>query len=188
MNTGKKTPPKTTESETKKGEAGASASSETLPLDVPKHETDAIIRKRVYAAMVVGLAPIPLLDLAGITAIQVEMVRALAKRYEVPFKAEAVKAIISSLAGGALPVAFAPATASLLKFIPVIGWTSAGVSLSLLGGAVTYALGRVFTQHFASGGVLLDFNVEKFRGVFQSKVQEGQTVASEMKEEQQASA
>ena len=184
----KETSSNTAEFETEKGEAGSASGSEVLPPEVPKHEIDGIIRKRVYAAMVVGLAPIPLLDLAGITAVQVEMVRALSKRYGVPFRAEAVKAIISGLVGGALPVAFAPVTASLLKFIPLIGWTTAGVSMSLLGGAVTYALGHVFSQHFATGGVLLDFNVEKFRSVFQSKVREGQTVASEMKEEQQASA
>lgn len=178
----------TADFEAKKGEAGSAASSETATPIVPKHEIDAIIRKRVYASMVVGLAPIPLLDLAGTGIIQVEMVRALAKRYGVPFRANAVKTIISSLVGGALPVATAPAVASLVKFIPLIGWTTAGVSMSLLNGAVTYALGSVFALHFASGGMLLDFDADKLRGVFQSKLREGQTVASGMKEEQRESA
>lgn len=166
-------------------EESAAASGTPVP-EIPKHEIEAIIRKRVYAAMAVGLAPIPLLDLAAISVVQIEMVRALAKKYGVPFRADAVKTIISSLVGGALPVAFAPAMASLTKFIPLIGWTASGVSMSLLGGAVTYALGNVFVLHFESGGVLLDFDVKKFRGVFQSKVSEGKTVVSNMRKEQQA--
>jgi uncharacterized protein (DUF697 family) len=164
----------------------AAAGSETPATAIAKHEIDAIIRKRVYAAMAVGLAPIPLVDLAGITAIQIEMVHALAKKYGVPFKADAVKTIISSLVGGIMPVAFAPAVASLVKFIPIIGWTTAGVSLSLTAGATTYAVGNVFVVHFESGGVLLDFDVNKVRGVFKSKVDEGKTVVSKMKQEQQA--
>ncbi len=155
--------------------------------EIPKHEIDEIIRKRVYAVMAVGMAPIPILDLAGISAIQLEMVHALAKKYGVPFKPSAVKATIGSLAGGFLGVAFAPAVASLSKFIPVIGWTASGVSMSLLGGATTYALGNVFVSHFESGGVLLDFDVKKWRSVFKSKVEEGKTVVTGMKQEQKAS-
>jgi uncharacterized protein (DUF697 family) len=191
----KEMPLNTSESEARKVEPETAAKMETeepaaasgtaVP-EIPKHEVEAIIRKRVYAAMAVGLAPIPLLDLAGITAIQLEMVHALAKKYGVPFRADAVKTIVGSLVGGALPVAFAPAMASLVKFIPLIGWSAAGVTVSLLGGSVTYALGNVFVLHFESGGVLLDFDVKKFRGVFQSKVSEGKTVVSNMQKEQQA--
>jgi uncharacterized protein (DUF697 family) len=194
----KETAQATTESEAPKVEPEAKVAMEAIPEDaaasseasataIPKHELEAIIRKRVYAAMAVGLAPIPLLDLAGISAIQVELVHTLAKKYGVPFRADAVKTIISSLVGGVLPVAFAPAVASLAKFIPIIGWTASGVSMSLLGGATTYALGSVFMRHFDSGGVLLDFDVNKVRGFFKSKVDEGKTVVSNLKQEQKAS-
>jgi uncharacterized protein (DUF697 family) len=163
----------------------AAAGSEAPAKAIPKHEIEAVIRKRVYATMAVGLAPIPLLDLAGISAIQVEMIRALANKYGVPFRADAVKTIISSLVGGVMPVAFAPVVASLMKFIPIIGWTASGVSLSLIAGATTYALGNVFARHFESGGVLLDFDVNKVRSVFKSKLDEGKTVVSKLKQEQQ---
>jgi uncharacterized protein (DUF697 family) len=182
----KEKPSYTTGPETK-AEAEPAAGIETAPPAVPKHEIEGIIRKRVYASMVVGLAPIPLLDLAGTSLIQIEMVRALAIRYGVPFQADITKTIISSLVGGALPVAAAPAVASMVKFIPLIGWTTAGVSMSLLNGAITYALGNVFAMHFASGGVLLDFDVNKLGSVFKSKLNEGKTVAADMKEEQRAS-
>lgn len=168
-------------------EADQTAKMESKVPEIPKHEIDEIIRKRVYAAMAVGMVPIPLLDLAGMSAIQIEMVHALAKKYGVPFRPSLVKAIVGSLLGGFLPVAFAPAVASLSKFIPVIGWTASGVSMSLIGGAITYALGNVFGSHFESGGVLLDFDVKKWRNVFKSKVEEGKMVVARMKKEQKAS-
>jgi hypothetical protein len=35
--------------------------------------------------------------------------------------------------------------------------------------AVTWAMGRVFIQHFETGGTLLDFNAEKMRDYFKSE-------------------
>lgn len=166
-------------------QADAAAGGERTVPDIPKHEVEAIIRKRVYAAMTIGMAPVPLLDLAGISAVQVELVRALAKKYGVPFRADVVKTIIGSLVGSVVPLALAPAAASLAKFIPLIGWTASWVSLSLLGGASTYAIGNVFWSHFQSGGALLDFDTEKVRSSFQSKVQEGKALVGKWRKAEQ---
>ena len=111
------------------------------PVLVPEELIEQIIRKRVYAALALGLAPVPLLDLAGLFAIQVELVRRLAKEHQVPFKANLAKSLIASLVGGALPVAAAPLFASLIKFVPVIGTTTGAVSMSIMGGAATYGVG-----------------------------------------------
>jgi len=35
--------------------------------------------------------------------------------------------------------------------------------MSLFGAAFTYAIGKVFIQHYASGGTMLDFGTEKAR-------------------------
>lgn len=156
--------------------------------EIPKHEIDAIIRKRVYASMALGLAPIPIIDLAGLTFIQIELVHSLAQRFGVPFRSDLAKTIICSLLGSVLPTSLAPALASLAKFIPIIGWSTSAVSMSLLGAGATYALGKIFTQHFESGGTLLDFNVDKVRSAFQSKFKEGKEIASGMKQEQRHNA
>lgn len=148
---------------------------------VEQSELDATIRHHVYASMALGLAPIPIVDLVGLTAVQVDLVRSLAKKYEVPFKKNLSKTLIGALLGGVLPVGTVPLFASLVKFIPVIGLTTGAVSVSLLGGASTYALGKVFAAHFASGGTLLDFNVEKVQAGFKEQFEKGKTFVSSKK-------
>jgi len=136
-------------------------------------EVDALIRKRVYGAMALGLAPVAVLDLVGLFAIQVELVNALAKKYDVPFSKDKTKNLIGSLVGSALPVALGPAAFSLLKAIPIVGMTAGAATMCIMGGASTYAVGRVFNRHFASGGNLLDMDAGKLKDSFRSYYDEG---------------
>ena len=152
--------------------AQSSDAADELPL-VVKQDIDEVIRKRVYGSLALGLAPIPLLDFVGIGAIQVELVHTLAKRFNVPFRKDLAKTLIISLVGGIVPVGLAGPVASVLKFIPVIGYTTSAVSMSLLGGASTYAVGHIFAKHFAAGGTLIDMNIESVRESFKVKYQEG---------------
>lgn len=144
-------------------------------------EIDAIIRKRVYAAVGVGFVPVPLVDLAGLTAIQLELIHALAKAYGVEFQKERVKSIISSLCGGVLSVAMVPFFASIFKSIPVIGTTAGGATISIVGGASTYALGKVFDRHFRKGGNLLNLDAQEAKTYFKTKLEEGKNLVSKMK-------
>ncbi len=145
-----------------------------------EHEVDAIIRKRVYAAVGLGFVPVPLVDLAGLTAIQLEMVYALSKAYGVEFKKERVKSIISSLCGSVVTVAAVPMLASLFKCIPVIGTTAGAATLSITGGATTYALGWVFDRHFKKGGNLVNFDTDEAKSYFKTKMEEGKALVSKM--------
>ena len=140
-----------------------------------------IVKKRVYAAIGTGFVPIPIFDLIALTGIQIEMVTKLSSLYEVPFKKDLVKTAITALVGGALPVAATPIISSLLKMIPVIGYTTSAVTLSATGGASTYAIGKVFTQHFESGGTLLDFNADRVRDYYNEKFKEGEKTAKTAK-------
>jgi uncharacterized protein (DUF697 family) len=136
-------------------------------------EIDAIIRKRVYAAMALGLAPVALLDLVGLFAIQTELVNALAKKYDVPFSKDKAKNLLGSLLGSTLPVALGPAAFSLLKAIPLVGMTVGAATMTIIGGASTYAVGRVFNRHFASGGDLIDVDAGKLKESFRTYYNEG---------------
>ncbi|SBV93077.1 conserved hypothetical protein [uncultured Alphaproteobacteria bacterium] len=133
----------------------------------------AIIRKRVYAAIGVGFVPLPLVDFLGLSAVQLDLIHELAKAYGVEFRKERVKSIVSSLCGGALTTASVPFAASLLKSIPVIGLTTGVATISIMGGATTYALGCVFDRHFRKGGSLVDFDAEEAKTYFKTKVEEG---------------
>ena len=142
---------------------------------------DAIIRKRVYGAVGIGFIPVPLVDFLGLTALQIELIHALAKAHGVEFKKERVKSIISSLCGGLLTTASVPLAASLLKSIPVIGITAGAATISIMGGSTTYALGWVFDRHFRKGGNLIDFNAEEAKTYFKEKVEEGKDLVGKRK-------
>jgi len=52
---------------------------------------------------------------------------------------------------------------SLVKAVPAIGWAVGAVTMPALSAGATYVIGKVFIQHFASGGTLLDFNLPDYR-------------------------
>ncbi len=71
--------------------------------------------------------------------------------------------------------------ASVVKFIPVIGETAGVVAMPILAGATTYAVGKVFVQHFASGGTLLTFDPDKVKEYYAQMFEEGKKVATAAK-------
>lgn len=154
--------------------------------DVKKREETAksTINNYVLASMATGLIPIPIIDLFALIGIQLKMVHSLADCFNVRFTQGLGKSIIASLLGSVLPVSFAPLIGSLVKLIPLVGSTTSVLSLPVVSGAATYATGKIFLQHFASGGTLLDFDPEKMRDYYTELLKEGKTVASELKDSQ----
>jgi uncharacterized protein (DUF697 family) len=119
-----------------------------------------------------GLIPVPLVDVAAVGGVQLQMLRRLSKIYGVPFSDNLGKAIIASLAGSVLPASTATATtmgiASLAKGFPGVGTMIGALSMPAFSAGSTYLIGRVFIQHFASGGTLLDFNLPDYREFMKS--------------------
>ncbi|MGD9505798.1 MAG: YcjF family protein [Syntrophobacteraceae bacterium] len=141
-------------------------------------EASRIVNHHVMWTVGAGMVPIPLVDLVAFTGIQLEMLRRMAKLYDVPFRRDIVKSLVGSLLGGVLPVTFSFPAYSLLKAIPIIGWTTSAVTMSIVGSAATYAIGKVFIMHFESGGTFLDFNPEKLKNYFAEKYAEGKALVS----------
>jgi uncharacterized protein (DUF697 family) len=114
-----------------------------------------------------GLIPIPLVDIAAVGGVQLQMLRKLSDIYAVPFTENRGKSIIASLAGSLLPASAATTTAmgaaSMVKFIPGVGTAVAALTMPVFSAGATYAIGKAFIQHFASGGTLLDFNPPDYR-------------------------
>jgi len=140
-----------------------------------------IVRNYSLAALAVGLIPFPWIDLAALTAVQLKMLHSLANQYNTPFSKDIGKAAITALVGGVLPVEGAASLASLVKIVPGVGQVAGAVSLSILGAAATYAVGKVFMQHFESGGTFLTFDPEKVRKYFEEEFEKGKQVAAELK-------
>lgn len=149
-----------------KREAGALTNS-TAPSDMTPEARAELASKLVdrFAVWsgVAGLIPVPVVDLVAVAGLQLQMLRRLSHIYAVPFSENRGKALISSLLGAIVPTSSGLGAAEALKAIPIIGTIiSAFVTPALAAGA-TYAIGRVFIQHFSSGGTLLDFNPPDYR-------------------------
>ena len=145
-------------------------------------DTGKIIRHHLLASMGVGLVPIPFIDLAGITGIQLNLIRKLARVYNTPFSKDLVKNCLGALIGGVIPVsAGAGIGGSLAKFVPVFGHAAGAVSVSAVAGAFTYAVGKVFNRHFSEGGTLLSFDPEKVKSFYEEMFKEGQEVSKNIK-------
>ena len=156
------------------------ATAETAPDsdDIRINEAHNIVKNHVLGAMGISLVPIPLVDLVALSGIQLKMLHSLANLYQVPFSENLGKSLIVSLVGGVMPTSTAITLASFTKALPVVGTATGMVSVSILGGSTTYAIGSVFIQHFESGGTLLDFNPKEMRDYFTNKFQEGKKVAA----------
>ncbi len=157
-----------------------------LAREAPTKEDEAnrIIRQNVLWAAGGGVIPFPLLDMIAITVVNAKMLKELSVVYEVPFKEDQVKNIVASLlAGLGAPTLGMALTVSLVKAVPVVGVLSAFVAVPGLAAAFTYAVGKIFVQHFASGGTFLDFDPKKVREHFAREFEEGKVVVTKVKNE-----
>ena len=112
---------------------------------------------------VAGLIPLPVVDIIAVGGLQLQMLRRISQIYNVPFSENRGKALIASLAGALIPASSGLGAASALKAVPLVGTLTAGFVMPVLSAGATYAIGKAFMQHFASGGTLLDFNPPDYR-------------------------
>jgi uncharacterized protein (DUF697 family) len=110
-----------------------------------------------------GLIPVPLVDLAAVGGVQLYMLRRLSEIYGVPFSDNRGKSILASLAGAVIPYSTATTTAGIIKFFPVFGTAIGQLTMAAVSAPATWVIGKLFIQHFASGGTLLDFNPPDYR-------------------------
>ena len=137
-----------------------------------------IVQNHIVWSMGAGLIPVSIADLFAVSAIQLDMVRQLSKLYEIDFKETEGKAYITALTGSAL----ARLGASAIKILPGVGSVIGGLSMSVLSGASTFALGEVFKKHFETGGTFLDFDVDRLKKFYNEKFEKGKKVAEDIKE------
>jgi len=162
-------------------------SANEAPVDpvVRAKRVDVLSRNHILTAMGVGLVPLPVVDLVGVLAVQLDLIKKLSTEYGVPFRQDRAKAIVTSLLGGLLPVAAGGVVISLLKFIPLVGQTTGAVTMPVLFGASTYAVGKVFVQHYEDGGTILDFDAGKMKKTFTEQFCAGKDVAADLHNSQE---
>jgi uncharacterized protein (DUF697 family) len=144
-----------------------------------KH-ADTIIKNHIIWSMGAGLIPVPIVDFFAVSGIQLDMIRQLCKLYDQDFKESEGKAIITALTGSGIARMGAKA---MIKFIPGIGSVIGGVTMAVLSGASSYALGEVFKKHFDTGGTFLDFDPKRLKKLYNEKFEKGKKVAEQIKKD-----
>lgn len=142
-----------------------------------------IVKNYMWWSMGAGLIPVPFVDLAAVSGVQLKMLKDMAEIYEIKFAENKGKSIVSALLGSIVPNSLSAGNmGSLLKMIPLVGPVLGGLSMSIFSGGATYAIGKIFIQHFEAGGTFLDFNPAAVKEYFHKLYEEGKTVAQEMNE------
>lgn len=139
-----------------------------------------ILKNHIVLTGAAGLIPTPIVDLASITAIQANMIKEIAHHYEVEFKDNLCRNSIGALLTGTGLVSIGT---SLIKTIPLLGTLGGMLTMPIIASASTYALGKVFIQHFENDGTLLDFDSETVKAQFKEEYQKGKKVAANLKNE-----
>ena len=142
-------------------------------------QAESVVKNHVLISMGAGLVPIPVLDIAAVTAVQMEMIKQIGAIYDVDYPRSFNKSLITALTGSI----FARVGASLIKVIPIIGSAIGGVSMAIMSGASTYAIGQVFIRHFENGGTFEDFDPASMKKIFTEEYEKGKTKAEQWKQE-----
>ncbi len=132
-------------------------------------EAQKIIQSNALFAAAGGAIPVPMFDVAAVTLVQLDMLKALCKLHGVNYAELQGKAIISALSGSLM----ARFSASAFKLVPGIGSLLGGISMAAFSAANTYSLGKVFDFLLGKYGSLDNFDVEEIRKVFEEEFEKG---------------
>ncbi len=131
-----------------------------------------LLNDYTVASMTTGLLPVPLVDVAALTAVQSRMIHKIGKLYGENISKRRAKTLITSLVGGSMPLA-SLSVASMTKLVPGFGTTAGTVGMVTMGGASTYALGQVLIRHYESGRGLDQFSATAVRDWFREELEAG---------------
>jgi uncharacterized protein (DUF697 family) len=120
-------------------------------------QAHAIVERHATYSAAGGLIPVPIANVASVTAIIVRMVKMLSRLYDVPFERDRARAIVVGMVGGAMPTGLAAVATSTLQYlVPASGIVGLAVS-SVAAVGSTRSIGLVFIEHFEGGVTLSDY-------------------------------
>ena len=121
-----------------------------------RSQANSIVERHTAYAAVGGIIPVPIANVASVTAVIVRMVKRLSDLYGIPFERDRARAIVVGLMGGAMPTGLGAVTTSTLFYVvPGSGLVGLAVS-SIAAVACTRSIGRIFVEHFETGSSLHD--------------------------------
>jgi len=123
-----------------------------------RSQANSIVEHHTAYAAVGGIIPVPIANVASITAVIVRMVKLLSDLYGIPFERDRARAIVVGLMGGAMPTGLGAVTTSTLFYV-VPGSALVGLAVSSITAvACTRSIGRIFVEHFETGSSLHDLS------------------------------
>lgn len=140
---------------------------------------DRIIRDHVLWSMGAGLIPIPLFDIAAVTAIQMDALKKLAAEEGVDYTTDGGKQFVTALTGGT----FARLGASLVKGVPGVGTVIGGLSMSAMSAASTYAICQVAITHFRSEKSFVMPDLDDAKRLYEKALEKGKSFVKKLEEE-----
>ncbi|MBP7654174.1 DUF697 domain-containing protein [Candidatus Dependentiae bacterium] len=145
-------------------------SEEYIPDSSKIEKARQIIKKYSCFSIAAGVIPVPLVDIAALTAVQLKMIAELTNLYRFDFSEEKGKAILSSITSSIISGSLGNSgLKTLLKMIPGIGTISSFLFMPGIASAATYYIGQFYLQHYESGGTFLDFDPSKVKKYFENK-------------------
>jgi uncharacterized protein (DUF697 family) len=107
-----------------------------------------IVEQNGILAALSGLAPLPAVNIAGVAAIILRMLKQLSGLYQVHFERDRTRLFVIGVLGGAAPTGLGAATVSTIGLVaPVPAFLGLAVS-ALTAASVTRAIGEVFIESF----------------------------------------
>jgi uncharacterized protein (DUF697 family) len=158
--------------------AAASASADvvdSVDAAATKSRARKLVERFSLYSGVAGLLPVPVVDVAAVGGVQLQMLRRISQLYDVPFSKNRGKAIVASLAGTMIPASTGLGVASMAKSVPVAGTAIGAMTAPALSVGATYVIGMAFVEHFARGGTLLDFDPPDHREFIKAPAEQRKT-------------
>jgi uncharacterized protein (DUF697 family) len=135
------------------------------------HKANDVVKNYIMWTGAAGIIPVPIIDFAAISAIQLNMLNKIGDIYGYKFSSNWGKEVIGSLVGGYLATTLGKGIGlRMVKAIPIIGGIASSLVVPGLAAGSTWALGQIFITHFESGGTLLDFDPKKYKDHFAEMV------------------
>jgi uncharacterized protein (DUF697 family) len=123
-----------------------------------RRQARAIVERYANLSAIGGVIPLPVANVATVTAIIVRMVKSLSGLYGVPFEHNRARAIVIGLMGGVMPTGLATVTTSTLTYV-VPGYNLLGLAVSsVTASAAARSIGRLLIEYFEKGSTLIDLS------------------------------